>query len=61
MAKETRKPWGYAAVTLMPTGIGFAFSGLMTDQPAFIYSGLGMAIPGVLLAATHFWAVRRRA
>ncbi|MEE1866888.1 hypothetical protein [Pseudomonas auratipiscis] len=61
MAKETRKPWGYAAVTLIPTGVGFAFSGLMTDQPAFIYSGLGLAIPGALLAATHFWAVCRRA
>ena len=48
MAKVTRKPWGYAAVTLIPTGAGFAFSGLMTEQPAFIYSGLGMAIPGVL-------------
>ncbi|MEE1924413.1 hypothetical protein V0R50_22650 [Pseudomonas sp. 148P] len=61
MAKETRKPWGYAAVALAPTGIGFAMSGLLTDQPAFIYSGLGMAIPGVLLAATHFWSARRRA
>lgn len=61
MAKETRKPWGYAAVTLIPTGIAFAFSGLMTDQPAFIYCGLGLAIPGMLLAATNYWAMRRRA
>ena len=61
MAKVTRKPWGYAAVTLISTGVGFAFSGLMTGQPAFIYSGLGMAIPGVLLAVTHFWSARRRA
>ncbi|MCE0877053.1 hypothetical protein [Pseudomonas monteilii] len=61
MAEGTRKPWGYAAVTLIPTGIGFAFSGLMTNQPAFIYSGLGIAIPGVLLAVIHFWSARRRA
>lgn len=61
MAKEGRKPFGYVAVTLIPTGIGFAFSGLMTDQPAFIYSGLGMAIPGALLAVTHFCSTRRRA
>ena len=61
MAKDTRKPWGYAAVTLIPTGVGFAFSGLMTGQPAFIYSGLGMAVPGVLLAVTHFCSARRRA
>ncbi len=61
MAKEVRKPFGYVAFTLIPTGIGFLMGGLLTDQPGFIYSGLGMAIPGVLLAATHFWAVRRRA
>jgi len=61
MSKETRKPWGNVVVTLIPTGIGFAVGGLLTDQPAFIYSGLGMAIPGVLLAVTHFWSARRRA
>jgi len=61
MDKETRKPWGYAAISLAPTGIGFVFSGVMTDQPAFIYSGLGLAIPGLLLAAAHFWAARGRA
>lgn len=61
MAKETRRPWGYAAVTLIPTGIGFFMGGLLTDQPGFIYSGLGMAVPGVLLAVTHFWSARRRA
>ena len=61
MAKEVRKPFGYVAVTLIPTGIGFVMGGLLSDQPAFIYSGLGMAIPGVLLAATHFWTTRRRA
>ncbi|MFG0394665.1 hypothetical protein ACF8LH_12765 [Pseudomonas sp. zbq_4] len=61
MAKEVRKPYGYIAVTLIPTGIGFLMGGLLSDQPAFIYSGLGMAIPGALLAVTHFWSARRRA
>ncbi len=61
MAKEGRKPFGYVAVTLIPTGVGFFMGGLLTDQPAFIYSGLGMVIPGVLLAVTHFWPARRRA
>ncbi|MBV4527160.1 hypothetical protein HU764_013735 [Pseudomonas sp. SWRI100] len=61
MGKETRKPFGYVAVTLIPTGMGFVMGGLLSKQPAFIYSGLGLAIPGVLLAATHFLAVRRRA
>ena len=61
MAKEARKPFGYVAVTLIPTGIGFVIGGLLTDQPAFIYSGLGMAIPGVFLAVTHFWSARRQA
>lgn len=61
MAKEVRKPFGYVAATLMPTGIGFVIGGLLTDQPAFIYCGLGMAIPGVALAMTHFWSARRRA
>jgi len=60
MDKEARKPWGYVAITLIPTGIGFVFGGVMTGQAAFIYSGLGMAIPGVLFAATHFWSARRR-
>lgn len=61
MAKEVREPFGYVVVTLIPTGIGFLMGGLLTDQPAFIYSGLGMAVPGVLLAVTHFWSTRRRA
>lgn len=61
MGKETRKPFGYSAVTLIPTGVGFAFSGLLTDQPAFVYTGLGLIIPGAVLAATHFWARRQRA
>ncbi|WP_264313129.1 hypothetical protein [Pseudomonas putida] len=61
MAKEVRKPFGYVAVTLIPSGIGFLVGGLLTEQPAFIYSGLGMAIPGVLLAVTHFWSARQRA
>jgi len=61
MAKEARKPFGYVAVTLIPTGIGFVMGGLLSNQLAFIYSGLGLAIPGVLMAATHFLAVRRRA
>ncbi|QXI40670.1 hypothetical protein [Pseudomonas xantholysinigenes] len=58
--KDTRKPFGYAAVALIPTGIGFIASGVLTDQPAFIYSGLGLAVPGAVLAAAHFWTVRRR-
>lgn len=41
MAKEVRKPFGYVAVTLIPTGIGFVMGGLLSDQPAFLYSGLG--------------------
>lgn len=61
MAKEARKPFGYVAVTLIPTGVGFVMGGLLTAQPPSTYSGLGMAIPGVLLAATHFWTSRRRA
>ncbi|NBA79060.1 hypothetical protein GVN15_00320 [Pseudomonas putida] len=60
MAKEARKPFGFVAVTLIPTGIGFVMGGLLIGQPAFTYSGLGMAVPGVLLAATHFWTSRRR-
>jgi hypothetical protein len=61
MAKEAKKPFGYVALTLTPTGVGFAIGGLLNDQPAFIYSGLGMAIPGAVLAAVRFWEVRRRA
>ncbi|MFK0088725.1 hypothetical protein ACIQUS_15685 [Pseudomonas sp. NPDC090755] len=61
MGKETKKPYGYAVITLIPTGVGFVTSGVLTDQPAFIYSGLGLALPGVVLAAVHFWAMRRQA
>lgn len=60
MSKATRKPFGYVAISLIPTGAGFATGGVLLDQPAFIYSGLGLLIPGLFLAATHFW-VRRRA
>ncbi|WP_447741730.1 hypothetical protein [Pseudomonas laurentiana] len=60
MAKEIKKPFGYVAVTLIPTGMGFAIGGLLFAQPAFIYSGLGMALPGAVLAAVHFWGLRRR-
>lgn len=61
MSKETRKPFGYVATSLIPTGAGFAIGGVLLDQPAFIYSGLGLLIPGLVLAATHFWAAHRRA
>lgn len=60
MSKEARKPFGYVATSLIPTGAGFAIGGALLDQPAFVYSGLGLQIPGLVLAATHF-RVRRRA
>lgn len=60
MNKETRMPFAYVAASLIPTGAGFAIGGVLLDQPAFVYSGLGLLIPGLVLAVTYFW-VRRRA
>lgn len=45
MAKETRKPFGYVAVTLIPTGIGFVMGAvdratcLHLQRPGYGHTG----------------------
>lgn len=60
MSKTSEKPTLRASGPMTAMGIGFLAVGA-SGQPAFVYVGMGLLIPGVVLLAGQYWSKRRQA
>ena len=60
MSKTSEKPTLRASGPMTAMGIGFLAVGV-SGQPAFVYVGMGLLIPGVVLLAGQYWSKRRQA